>query len=184
LSRERSGDLASRRVGGEPDEATVVPAWWLICRSAAGGIEVLTLPCCGGEALVLFGHEEEAELFLWSLGTEGSGGWRIKESRCGEVASVLLGPCANVQRVVLDPPPVMMACWTVALASMDRDDFLAHALALEGAGQGVGRWARRNAAGTRRKLRPASLVRESSSCRRTMRKEHRRRWVARGKRDP
>jgi hypothetical protein len=61
----------------------------MICRSGIGGVEAMTLRCCGGEALPLFGHEEEAEIFLWSLGSERSySGWWIRESRCGEVAFV------------------------------------------------------------------------------------------------
>ena len=143
----------------------------------------MTLSRCGGEALALFGYAEEAELFLRSLGTEVSGGWRIRESRCGEVASVLYGPCARVERVTLDPPPTMPTSWAVALASMERDDFLAHLLAREGADQGSGRRARGNAAGTRRNLRPASPLQEGSACRRTVRRKDRKRtWVTRGER--
>ena len=101
--------------------------WWMIYRLGDGGVEALTLPCFGGKALALFGHEEEAQIFLWSLGSERShGGWRIRESRSGEVASVLCGPCMNVERVTLDPPPTMGAGWTVMLASVDRDEFLVH----------------------------------------------------------
>jgi hypothetical protein len=46
-------------------------AWWMICRPAKGGVEAKMVPCHGGRALALFGHEEEAGLFLWSLRDEG-----------------------------------------------------------------------------------------------------------------
>ena len=87
-------------------------------------------------ALALFGHGE-AGLFLWSLRDEGYGaGWRIRESRCGELVSVLCGPCANAERVVLDPLPAMVADGTAALASVDRASFLASLLATDGTAGG------------------------------------------------
>ena len=44
----------------------------------------------GGEALAVFGHEEEAEMYLglWAPGD----GWRAREIGAGELASVLRGP--------------------------------------------------------------------------------------------
>jgi hypothetical protein len=63
------------------------------------------------------------------------------ESRCGEIASVLCGPCANVERVVLDPLPAMVADGTAALVSVDRAAFLESLLATDGTvgGPGAGR---------------------------------------------
>jgi hypothetical protein len=83
-----------------------------------------------------------------SLEDEGyDAGWRIRESRCGEVASVLCGPCANVERVVLDPLPAMVADGTAALVSVDRASFLASLLASDGTvgGSGAGRTLRAHA---------------------------------------
>ena len=92
----------------------------------------MTLPCGGEEALALFGHEEEAELFLWSLALDGlENGWYVKESRCGEIASVLYGPVANARRVALDPLPMMTEEGTIELVSLDRFDFVAGLLARE-----------------------------------------------------
>jgi hypothetical protein len=88
----------------------------------------MTLPCGGGEALAPFGHEEEAELFLWSLTFEGlENGWHARESRRGEIASVLYG--ANARRVALDPLPPMAEEGTIEFVSLDRFDFLAGLLA-------------------------------------------------------
>ena len=99
----------------------------------------MTIPCRGGRALALFGHGEEAELFLGTFGDEGfDAGWRIRESRCGEVASVLCGPCADVERVVLDPLPAMVADGLAALVSVDRDGFMATMLTTGGAAAGPG----------------------------------------------
>ncbi len=179
----RGNGTGDRRVRWEEYGSEGGPAvdwWWMICRSGAGGVEALTLPCFGGRALALFGHEEEAGLFLRSLGVEASDvGWRVRESRCGEVASVLYGPCANVQRVVLDPPQAMSAGWTLALASVHRGDFLARLLARDDAGQGAGRRTLENPAGTHRALRAAFLVTEGAARRVALRGGP---WMTRGER--
>lgn len=115
------------------DKAHDPPAavgWWMIRRSGTRGFRAMTLPCFGEAALAIFGHEEEAELFLRFLEAGGHyNGWRIREGRRGEVASVLYGQGANAKRVVLDPLPSMVEEGTVALASMDRGSFMAHLLA-------------------------------------------------------
>jgi hypothetical protein len=104
--------------------------WWMICRSGAGRVEAMTLPCGGEEALALFGHKKEAELFLRSLASDGpESGWYIREGRRWEVASVLYGPCADAKRVVLDPMPAMVAEGTATLVSVDRVTFVARLLA-------------------------------------------------------
>jgi len=66
---------------------------------------VFTLDCGGDEALPVFSHEEEAEMFL-GLGGAGDG-WRVRESSAGEIVSLLFGPCRGVRGVALDPTPVM-----------------------------------------------------------------------------
>ena len=133
LERRTEKQTLARATGGARG-AGAMTAWWMICRSVGGRVEAMTVPSYGGEALALFGHEEEAELVLWSLGGEGSvAGWRIRESRCGEVASVLCGPCAGVERVVLDPLPAMVADGRAELVSMDRVGFMAGLLTTDGA---------------------------------------------------
>jgi hypothetical protein len=72
--------------------------------------------------LPVFSFEEEAEMYL---GFEASGdGWRIRETRAGELTSVLLGCCAHVGRVILDPLPQMVTDQTVRLLSLDRKSFV------------------------------------------------------------
>jgi hypothetical protein len=76
----------------------------LIARHRTGGMEVLrTMLAPGREALPVFSFEDEAKMFL-ELGA--SGGWRVRETTAGELTSVLSGPCAKVDRVVLDPVPL------------------------------------------------------------------------------
>ena len=78
----------------------------------------------GGEALAVFGHEEEAEMYLglWAPGD----GWRAREIGAGELASVLRGPSwPAARRVALDPLPGALAGATAfnLLVGMDRDRF-------------------------------------------------------------
>jgi hypothetical protein len=98
-------------------------AWrfWLIAKAGTCPIETLTVECGGHEALPVFSHEEEAELFL-RLGRIGDG-WRVRESSAGEVVSLLFGPCAGVGSVALDPSP-LMASETMGLVRVGRDRFL------------------------------------------------------------
>lgn len=56
----------------------------------------------GKEALPRFSSEEEAKIFL-RFEVLGNWGWRARESPTGELALVLLGVCAGVERVALDP---------------------------------------------------------------------------------
>ena len=65
-------------------------------------MEVLTANLArGGEALPVFSLEDDASAFL-RLGELGDD-WRARETAGGELVSVLCGPCAGVERVVLDP---------------------------------------------------------------------------------
>ena len=76
--------------------------FWLIARHRTGGMEVLTANLArGGEALPVFSLEDDANAFL-RLGELGDD-WRARETAGGELVSVLCGPCAGVERVVLDP---------------------------------------------------------------------------------
>lgn len=94
--------------------------YWLIVSNEHGRIEALTLDC--KQTLPVFSHVEEAEMFLW---LEGVGeGWRVKESRGGELVSMLYGPCTGVKEVALDPLPEMVAGRTVGLVSLDRERFI------------------------------------------------------------
>lgn len=114
LLTEREATLPTRRSPGS--------RYWLMAKNENGRIEVLTVDRGGEQALPVFGHEEEAEMFL-RLGGVGDG-WRVRESTAGELVSVLYGPCARVGRVALDPLPEMLDEKAVGLVSLDRERFL------------------------------------------------------------
>ena len=101
------------------------PRWWLIAKNANGRLEFLTTVGDGddGEALAIFSHEEEAEMFL-HLGGYGDDGWHARESSTGEIVSVLYGPCLDVKGVALDPLPGMVADGTLSLVRVGRERFL------------------------------------------------------------
>ena len=117
------------RAGGLAGSSTL----WLIARDAGGRSEPPREPLLvddeggggrGGEALAVFGHEEEAEMYLglWAPGD----GWRAREIGTGELASVLRGPSwPGARRVALDPLPGALAGATGfnLLVGMDRDRF-------------------------------------------------------------
>jgi hypothetical protein len=98
-------------------------AWrlWLVAKDGTCSVETLTVECGGHEALAVFSHEEEAELFLY-LGKIGDG-WRVRESSAGEVVSLLFGPYAGVGSVALDPSP-LMAPEMINLVRVGRDRFV------------------------------------------------------------
>jgi hypothetical protein len=106
-------------------------AWWIISRVRGGRVEAMTVSRGQEALLAVFGHEEEAGLFLWSLGPDGGAGdgWRVGETRCGELASVLCGS-RGVGGVALDPLPEMLGDGTAHLVGVGRERFLARLLGL------------------------------------------------------
>src|SRR5215204_6804632 len=116
---KRTAERASGRAPGRPHSSV----YWLIGRHENGSLEVLTSGLSGGEeALPVFSHEEEAEMFLW-LGGLGEG-WHARESAAGELTSILYALCSGVQKVALDPLPKMLDEKTVGLVSLERERFL------------------------------------------------------------
>ena len=97
---------------------------WLITKDASGPSNPLLVDGDrSGEALAVFGHEQEAEMFLglWALGD----GWGVRGVGAREFASSLRGPSwPGVRRVALDPFPGDLAGAAFnLLAGMDRDRF-------------------------------------------------------------
>ena len=99
--------------------------WWLIAKNGNSRVEFLTTEsdADGGETLVVFGHEEEAEMFVY-LGGYGDDGWHARESSSGEIVSVLYGPCSGAEGVALDPLAGTVACGTLGLVRLQRERFL------------------------------------------------------------
>lgn len=98
-------------------------AYWLVEKMQDGPMEVLTVNLRGGQqALSVFSHREEAEMFLW-LGRL-TDGWRARRSEGREISRVLSDPCASIGFVVLDPLPEMVAERMVGLVSLTREHFM------------------------------------------------------------
>ena len=95
----------------------------LIVNNEKDRMDVLTIQLStGGEALPVFSHEEEAEKFV-RLGSWGAG-WCAREASARELVSVLLGPCAGVGLVALDPWPEIHVAMVVGLIGVNRVDFV------------------------------------------------------------
>jgi hypothetical protein len=72
---------------------------WLIVRQGCSGIVVFTT----NDHLPIFSFRDEAEIFLHF---ESAGeGWHARETSCGELVSLLYGPCREVEHISLDPVP-------------------------------------------------------------------------------
>lgn len=125
--RARRGNDGNRRPQVKPAantsrDGTSHASYWLIEKNANGPMELLIFELASGaDVLPVFGFREEAELFL-ELGSCKD--WRIRESRAGEIISVLYGPCADVEGVALDPLPEMVAEKTVGLVCLSRQRFV------------------------------------------------------------
>ena len=98
---------------------------WLITRYDHSKMSALTIHLSGdGEALVVFGFKEEAEMFLHFRGAALEDGWRVRQTSVGELMSVLYGPCSNAKKIVLDPLPGVGKRELVGSLSVHRNDFL------------------------------------------------------------
>ncbi len=118
-------------------------SWWLIAGEGQGRLEMLTVGL-GGGTLPVFGFREEAELYL---GASRRTGWRVRETSCEELVSLLYGPCRSVGSVALDPVPGMAHDRTLGLVSLDRERFVGFVMDRAARGGASGR--RRSAAGPR-----------------------------------
>lgn len=86
-------------------------------------MEVLTIRDTDQEeTLPVFSFEEEARMFL--EGGASKCGWRVRRTSPGELTSVLFDPCANVERVALDPVPEMHAGMLMDLICVGRKELV------------------------------------------------------------
>ncbi len=76
----------------------------------------------GERALPVFSLEELGRRFLEhrGLGSE----WYVRKSYNGEMISLLLGPCADVESVLPNPLPDPLAAQDALLNSVDRKSFI------------------------------------------------------------
>jgi predicted DCC family thiol-disulfide oxidoreductase YuxK len=106
-------------------------AFWV----AFAGAHLLTRPLTvsiekGKEALAVFSHREEAEMFLWWFETAGRV-WQAREIPLREVVLMLYGPYRRVHAVVLDPLPQMLTDGTLDLVALERRRFVRWATSRE-----------------------------------------------------
>jgi hypothetical protein len=99
----------------------------MIARDGDGRLEPLCVQAGAARVLPVFSFEEEAEMFL-RLGDYDGGDWLARESSVGELVSVLLGPCKDVEGVALDPLPEMLEDGTIGLVEVGRRRFVGQLL--------------------------------------------------------
>ncbi len=99
-------------------------SFWLIATRAHGWREVLTIDAGGETVLPVFSFQEEGEFFLRLEATEAD--WWPRETTTGELVSLLLGLCARVDKVALDPLPGLGEREIVELVSTGRRHFVRH----------------------------------------------------------
>jgi hypothetical protein len=97
-------------------------SFWLIVTRSHGRMEVLTIDAGGETVLPLFSFQEEVELFL-HLQAKGADWWP-RETTTGELVSLLLGLCARVDKVALDPLPSLGEREIIGLVSTGRRRFM------------------------------------------------------------
>ena len=97
-------------------------SFWLIVTRAHGRMEVLTIDAGGETVLPVFSFQEEGEFFLSLEATEAD--WWPRETTTGELVSLLLGLCARVDKVALDPLPSLGEREIIGLVSTGRRRFM------------------------------------------------------------
>jgi hypothetical protein len=98
---------------------------WIIASYQNDQMELLTIdPDIERSFLAVFSFEEEAEAFL-HLSVEGEKKeWQSKQTKAGELVSVLLGSYADVKEVAFDPLPLPLGRAMLPLVSVNRNTFL------------------------------------------------------------
>ena len=99
-------------------------SFWLIATRAHGVMEMLTIDAGGETVLPVFSFQEEGEFFLRLEATGAD--WWPRETTTGELVSLLLGLCVQVDKVALDPLPGLGKREIVELVSTGRRHFVCH----------------------------------------------------------
>ena len=87
-------------------------------------MEVLTFDTGGETVLPVFSFQDEGELFLRLGAAEAD--WWPRETTTGELVSLLLGLCAGIDKVALDPLPGIGERELLELVSTGRRHFVRH----------------------------------------------------------
>jgi hypothetical protein len=100
------------------------PLWIIVSYQNNRMRDALTLdPDSDGGLLAVFSFKEEAEAFLNLLEDDQRSDWRSRQTTAGELVSILLGPCAGVRGVALDPLPLFSRAM-LRLVSVNRERFV------------------------------------------------------------
>jgi hypothetical protein len=118
--------VPAQEVAKVPKNRAAWRSFWLIATRTHGRMEVLTLDAAGEVVLPVFSFKEEGEDFLGLEGTEAD--WWPRETTTGELVSLLLGLCARVDKVALDPLPGFGEREILGLVSTGRRYFVRHLL--------------------------------------------------------
>jgi hypothetical protein len=105
-----------------PENRAARRSFWLIATRAHGRMEVLTIDAGGETVLPVFSFQEEGEFFLSLEAAEAD--WWPRQTTTGELVSLLLGLCARVDKVALDPLPGLEERGIVELVSIGRRHFV------------------------------------------------------------
>ncbi len=85
-------------------ERRLAPLHYVVARDGEKGLEVLCVPSKGkGEALPVFSAGWAARGYLFAEAP--AGGWYVRACAPGELVSLLVGSCAGIEWVMLDPRP-------------------------------------------------------------------------------
>jgi len=101
-------------------------SFWLIATQTHGRMEVLTIDTGNETVLPIFSFQVEGELFLGLEATEAD--WYLRETTTGELVSLLLGLCAQADKVALDPLAGPGEGEILGLVSTGRRHFVRHLL--------------------------------------------------------
>ena len=124
LMTERIRKEAKGRIQNKGGSLTRRPLW-IIISYQNNRMDALTLdPDSDGGFLAVFSFKEEAEAFLSLLEDDQKNDWRSRQTAAGELVSILLGPCAGVKGVALDPLPVLFSRAMLRFVSVNRERFV------------------------------------------------------------
>jgi hypothetical protein len=112
---------------GVPERSTA-PLHYAVVRHGEKGLEVLRIPLEGkGEVLPVFSAGWAARGYLFAEGP--GGGWYVSTYTPAELSTLLVGPCAGVEWMALDPRPGPSSGGEVANL-MPRENFVDYLLGL------------------------------------------------------
>jgi hypothetical protein len=110
---------------GDP-ERRLAPLHYVVVRDGDQGLDVLRVPLqVGGEALLVFSAGWAARGYLFAEAP--GGGWYVRTCIPSELASLLVGLCAGVEWVALDPRPGRSGSKVANV--MPRENFMDYLLA-------------------------------------------------------